>query len=133
MYCVVGADMTVNSVAVAMIVLGGALFTVTLRFWRSAGEDPEVLAPLEVMGDRRFARADEDTRVELLNAVRPADAEHPEHIAAPPVLDHEPAQQERPWKDRFDHADDAVDVVPTTIDPLLSRATRSDDNDTEAQ
>ena len=126
------ADVTVNAVALGMVVLGVALFVATLRYWRSAGEDPAVLAPLEVMGDRRFARADEDTRVSLLNEVRPADADHPAEIVAPPVLDHEPAEQERPFRDGFDHADDAVDVVdapasvPPVIDPLLSRAAQND-------
>lgn len=121
-----GADMTVNSVALVMVALGIGLFTVTLRFWRSAGEDPEALAPLEVMGDRRFARADLDERVDLLNAVRPPGAARPDRLVAPRVLEHEPLQQERPRRDSFDHSDDAVDVVPGTpavIDPLLSRAT----------
>lgn len=127
------ADLTVNAVALGMVVLGVALFAVTLRFWRSAGEDPAVLAPLEVMGDRRFARADTEGRAAILNEVRPGDAEHPAEIVAPPVLDHEPAEQERPFRDGFDHADDAVDVVdvpasvPPVIDPLLSRAARNDE------
>lgn len=118
----VASDMTVNALSVAMIVLGIVLLVVTLRFWASAGEDPEVLAPLEVMGDRRFARAGDAARVELLNTVRPDGAERVDHIEAPPVLDHEPAEQERPFRDPFDHADDAVDVVaavPAFIDPLL--------------
>jgi chemotaxis response regulator CheB len=58
-------------------------------------------------------------------------------VEAPAVLDHEPAQQRRPFRDRFDHRDDAVDVVeeaqapeeeeagrpyvPPVIDPLLSQ------------
>jgi hypothetical protein len=55
------------------------------------------------------------------------------------VLEHEPAQQRRPFRDRFDHRDDAVDVVepadeddagarsaavPPVIDPLLSQQQR---------
>ncbi|MFM2046348.1 MAG: hypothetical protein RL383_425 [Actinomycetota bacterium] len=129
----VAADMTVNAVSLAMIALGTAVFVLTMRFWRSAGEDPAVLAPLEVMGDRSFARAGEDKRVELLNSVRPVDADHPGHIEAPPVLDHEPQEQVRPFRDTFDHSDDAVDVVaptaavPSVIDPLLSRSRQDDD------
>lgn len=111
--------MTVNALSLGMVLLGIVLFVVTLRFWQSAGEDPEVLAPLEVMGDRRFARADEAARVELLNTVRPEGAEKVDHFEAPPVLDHEPPEQERPFRDPFDHSDDAVEVVPTFIDPLL--------------
>ena len=137
----VASDMTVNVLSVGMVALGIVLFVVTLRFWQSAGEDPEVLAPLEVMGDRRFARADETGRIELLNTVRPEGAEKVDHFEAPPVLDHEPAEQERPFRDPFDHADDAVDVVnkvdvvngidtvPAIIDPLLhqQRGTTQDD------
>ena len=120
----VASDMTVNSIAVGMIILGVLLAVVTVRFWRTAGEDPEVLAPLEVMGDRRFARADDEARLGLLNAVRPAGEVRPDRVEAPPVLDHEPPQQERPFRDPFDHADDAVDVKPAPasssfIDPLL--------------
>ena len=115
------SDMRVNAISLGMVALGIALFVVTIRFWRSAGEDPEVLAPLEVMSDRRFARADEPARVEILNSVRPDGAEPVVHIAAPEILDHEPPQQERPFRDTFDHSDDAVDVVPAIIDPLLSQ------------
>lgn len=113
------SDMTVNALSVGMIVLGVVLFVVTFRFWQSAGEDPVVLAPLEIMGDRKFARADDDARIELLNTVRPEGAEKVDHFEAPPILDHEPAEQERPFRDPFDHSDDAVDVVPAIIDPLL--------------
>ena len=111
--------MTVNALSVGMVLLGIVLFVVTFRFWQSAGEDPEVLAPLEVMGDRKFARADDGTRIELLNTVRPEGAERVDHFEAPPILDHEPPEQERPFRDPFDHTDDAVDVVPAIIDPLL--------------
>ncbi|MFM7262770.1 MAG: hypothetical protein ACKO1X_03350 [Acidimicrobiales bacterium] len=126
-------DVTVNAVALGMVLLGVALFAVTLRFWRSAGEDPAVLAPLKVMGDRRFARADQEGRTTILNEVRPSDADHPAEIVAPPVLDHEPAEKERPSRDTVDHTDDAVDVVdapsvvPQVIDPLLSRAAQNDE------
>ncbi|MEY4391531.1 MAG: hypothetical protein RLZZ544_240 [Actinomycetota bacterium] len=123
--------MTVNALSVGMILLGIVLFVVTFRFWQSAGEDPEVLAPLEVMGDRKFARADGDTRVEMLNTVRPDGAEKVDHFEAPPILDHEPPEQERPFRDTFDHADDAVDVVPAIIDPLLHQQHDSTNEQTE--
>lgn len=121
MHAVVASDMRVNLISLSMVALGIAIFVVTLRFWGSAGQDPELLAPLEVMGDRRFARADEAGKVNLLNEVRPEGAAPVEHIAAPEILEHEPAQQERPYRDPFDHTDDAVEVVPQVIDPLLSQ------------
>ena len=124
----VAADMRVNAVALGMVVLGVAVLVATLRYWRSAGEDPVTLAPLEVMGDRRFARADDAGRARILNSVRPEGSEQVVHPEAPPVLDHEPAQQERPFRDTFDHSDDYVDVVgdvdpaPRVIDPLLKQS-----------
>jgi hypothetical protein len=117
--------MSVNALGVGLIVLGLVLLFVTLGFWRGAVEDPEVLAPLEVMADRSFARADETKRLALLNQVRPEGAEPVVHHAAPPVLAREPlSEPERPFRDPYDHSDDAVDVVaaPTSvIDPLLNQ------------
>lgn len=69
---VVASSMSVNVLGIGLIVLGLVLLVVTLAFWRSAVEDPEVLAPLEVMADRGFARADETKRLALLNLVRPS-------------------------------------------------------------
>ena len=128
--------MVVNLVGGALIVLGLVLVVVTLAFWRSAVEDPEVLAPLEVMGDRRFARADDERRVEILNQVRPAGEESVARAEAPPVLVREPiSEPERPFRDPFPHDDDAIDVVerpqpvvPDIIDPLLSQRRAETDN-----
>ncbi|MGA0118036.1 MAG: hypothetical protein ACO3JF_06540 [Ilumatobacteraceae bacterium] len=121
----VASSMSVNALGVGLIVLGLILLFVTLGFWRGAVEDPEVLAPLEVMADRSFARADDTKRLALLNQVRPEGAEPVVHLLAPPVLAREPlAEPERPFRDPFDHSDDAVDVVPpatSIIDPLLSQ------------
>ncbi len=122
---VVASSMSVNVLGIGLIVLGLVLLVVTLAFWRSAVEDPEVLAPLEVMADRGFARADETKRLALLNLVRPSGAEPIVHHVAPAVLVREPlSEPERPFRDPYDHADDAVDVVPQIsgiIDPLLKQ------------
>lgn len=126
---VTASNVTVNILGGGLVVLGLALLAVTVVFWRAAVEDPEVLAPLEVMADRRFARGDESRRLALLNQVRPEGAEPIVHHAAPPVLAREPASEpERPFRDPFPHDDDAVDVrersgepVPAIIDPLLSQ------------
>lgn len=122
---VVASSMSVNVLGIGLIVLGLVLLVVTLAFWRSAVEDPEVLAPLEVMADRGFARADETKRLALLNVVRPSGAEPIVHHVAPAVLVREPlSEPERPFRDPYDHADDAVDVVPQIsgiIDPLLKQ------------
>lgn len=136
---VVASNATVNVLGGALVILGVVLLAVTVSFWRAAVEDPEVLAPLEVMADRRFARADESKRLALLNQVRPEGAEPVVHLAAPPVLTREPdSEPERPFRDPFPHDDDAVDVrertgepVPTIIDPLLSQRAAERDLDSD--
>ena len=119
---IVAANMTVNIIAVGLIVLGVVLFVVTISFWRSSLEDPAVLAPLEIMQDRKFARADADRRAQLLNTFRTPDAPIPvSGDASSPLLREPVSEPERPFRDPFPHDDDAVDVVPRIIDPLLSR------------
>jgi hypothetical protein len=100
--------------------LGLALLVATLAFWRSAIEDPAVLAPLEIMADRSFARADQAKRTEMLNGVRTDGAEPIIHHVAPATLMREPiSEPEKPFHDPYPHDDDAVDVLPSIIDPLL--------------
>lgn len=53
-----------------MITIGVGLAAVTLWFWSAARPDPEVLAPLEIMGDREFVKASEKEKARLLNAVK---------------------------------------------------------------
>jgi hypothetical protein len=122
--------MTVNAIAIGLIVLGVVLFVVTIGFWRSSIEDPDVLAPLEIMQDRKFARADGERRSQLLNTVRAPEAPVPVTAdASSPLLREPVSEPERPFRDPFPHDDDAVDVVPRredvvnpvprVIDPLL--------------
>ncbi|MFM9084375.1 MAG: hypothetical protein ACKOQ7_10955 [Actinomycetota bacterium] len=136
---VAASDTTVYILGGGLVALGLVLRAVTGVFWRSAVEDPDVLAPLEVMADRRFARADESKRLALLNQVRPEGAEPVVHHAAPPVLVREPdSEPDRPFRDPFPHDDDAVDIrerdgepVPAIIDPLLSQ--RASETETETR
>lgn len=117
---ILATDMMVNFLGIGLVALGLLLLVVTLAFWRSAVEDNSVLAPLEVMADRRFARANNDRRLSMLNKVRPEGAEQVTELASPPVLRREPISEPAPtFRDPFPHDDDAVDVVAPTIDPLL--------------
>ena len=59
-----------------MISIGIGLVAVTIWFWNAARPDPEVLAPLEIMGDREFVKANEKEKSRLLNAVRVRVAEN---------------------------------------------------------
>lgn len=80
----IASDMKINLLGGGLVVLGLVLLVATLAFWRSAVEDPEVLAPLEVMADRRFSRANVSRRVAMLNKVRPFGAQ-PQDVPVPPV------------------------------------------------
>ena len=128
----VASNMTVNVIAGVFVVLGIVLLVVTICYWRGAVEDHESLAPLEIMSDKRFARADESKRLALLNQVRPEGAHPVSQLAAPSGLTREPlVEPERAFRDPFSHDDDAVDLVmeepsrqslsQAIIDPLLSQ------------
>ena len=121
---VFSSSMGINLIGGGLILVGVVLMGVTLSFWKAAVEDPEVLAPLEVMADRRFARADDTHRLALLNSVRPEGADPVVHHVSPAMLAREPiSEPKRPYRDPFNHADDFVDVVETAspiIDPLLN-------------
>jgi hypothetical protein len=114
------SKLSVNLIGGGLVILGIVLLVATLAFWRSAIEDPEVLAPLEIMADRAFARAGQAKRTEMLNEVRTDGAEPIIHHVAPAVLMREPISEPvKPFRDPFPHDDDAVDVLPSIIDPLL--------------
>ena len=116
------SKLSVNLIGGGLVILGLALLIATLAFWRSAIEDSAVLAPLEIMADRSFARADQAKRAEMLNEVRTDGAEPIVHHVAPAVLMREPISEPvKPFHDPFPHDDDAVDVLPSIIDPLLNQ------------
>lgn len=61
---------SLNFIAVSLLVVAIGVATVTIWFWISARPEPQSLAPLEIMGEREFAQADDDTRKLMLNSVR---------------------------------------------------------------
>ncbi len=65
---------TVYLVCAALVLLAVGLAVFTWWFWRNTRRDPEALAPLEVMGERRFVDGDQTTRQTLLDANRPVGA-----------------------------------------------------------
>ena len=124
----IGSQLFVNLIAGGLIFIGLGLLSATIIFWRSAHPDPELLGPLEIMYDRKFARANEQERLALRNQYRPVDADPVVESEAPAVLSREPDSE--PLKevlDSFSHDDDAVDViqkpsvVPDLIDPLIHK------------
>lgn len=66
---------TILLVVVGLVAMGVLLSGVTVWFWRSTRPDHPALAPLEVMGDRRFATRSAFEQRQLLDSVRPEGAE----------------------------------------------------------
>jgi hypothetical protein len=63
--------------AIALVALGAVMLVAAVWLVRATRTDPPVLGPLEVMGDRRFAKRDPQTRAALLAAARPPGAWDP--------------------------------------------------------
>ena len=57
-----------------LAVLGIALLVITIWFWRSTRPEPALLAPLEIMGERKFRQLEVIQQHKLLDSVRPQDA-----------------------------------------------------------
>lgn len=118
---VLAANLLVNVIAVGLIVIGIGLLWVTFAYWKSATPDHAALATLEIMEDRRFGRADDSKRVDMLNKVRPSGETPKERIEEPPVLRREP-RRARSSSDERTVEDRPQEQKPSgPIDPLLSR------------
>lgn len=70
-------DLRVAVVAVTFVLASAGLIGLTVWFWRNATLESPVLAPLEVMSERRFRRANEEDRAVMLDSVRSLAAERP--------------------------------------------------------
>jgi len=78
---------TVTSIVGLLVALGLALAMVAVWLFRMSRPDPELLAPLEMMGERKWRRADPVAQRRTLDAVRPEEADPLTPSAAPPVVD----------------------------------------------
>ena len=83
-----GARAVMSLVAI-LVALGVALLMIAVWMFKTTRPDPELLAPLEVMGDRAWRRGDAVWQRRRLDEVRPSGAEPLKPTAAPPVLDEE--------------------------------------------
>ena len=103
---------TVTSIIALLVALGLGLAMVAVWLHRSTRPDPELLAPLEVMGERKWRRADPVAQRRTLDAVRPENARPLEPSVAPPAFDE--AFDAGPSGTGFDdlHADPESDAVP---------------------
>ncbi len=68
-----------------LFLLGVVLFVATIWWWRSTKSEHPSLAPLEVMGARRWSRSGDAERDRLVNLVRPEGAQPLKPGSDPPV------------------------------------------------
>ncbi len=101
---------TVTSIIVLLVALGLALVMVAVWVYRTTRPDPELLAPLEVMGERKWRRADPVAQRRTLDDVRPDGARPLQPSVAPPTFDE--AFDAGPSASGFDdlHGDGGDDV-----------------------
>lgn len=78
---------TVSSIIALLVALGLALLMLAVWLRRTTRPDPEVLAPLEVMGERKWRRADPVWQRRRLDEIRPRGAAPMQPSIAPPAID----------------------------------------------
>lgn len=98
---------SVALVALFLIVVGLGLTVLTWWFWTTARPEPVSLAPLEIMSERRYFRASEDDRKEMIES-----AHKLVKVSRSPRQTHRTAQQ----IDRHSKSDP---VKGKPVDPLL--------------
>lgn len=67
---VISIIQSVALVALFLIAIGLGLSVLTWWFWTTARPEPVSLAPLEIMSERRYSRASDDERIEMIKSAR---------------------------------------------------------------
>lgn len=133
------AALRVYLAAGGLVLLGALLLTLTVRWWRSTRPEPPLLAPLEVMGERKWAKAPDPEKQRLLEQYRPATADGTTPIIPPEPVDLA-ALARVPPRDFGDLVDDGASlgelrvvgplvVGGVALDPNASVADPADDAD----
>ncbi len=78
---------TVTSLIALLVALGLALVMVAIWLFKTTRPDPELLAPLEAMGERNWRRLDPVGQRRRLDELRPEGAEPIAPSVAPPEFD----------------------------------------------
>lgn len=78
---------TLTSLIALLVAMGLALAMVAVWLYRATRPDPELLAPLEAMGERSWQRLDPVGQRRRLDELRPDGAEPISSSVAPPVID----------------------------------------------
>jgi hypothetical protein len=128
---------TITSIVALLVVLGVGLVMLAIWLFRVTRPDDELLAPLEVMGERKWRRADPVWQRRRLDEVRPEGAQPLQPSAAPPDLDE--AFDQGPAASGFDDLHDdhvaatVTAVAPTGSDPDSDAAADRDPDDDPAR
>ena len=117
---------TITSIVLLLAVLGIALLMLAIWLFRLTRPDKELLAPLEVMGERKWRRADPVWQRRRLDEVRPTEAQPLQPSAAPPdfdeaFFDHVPAASG--FADLHDDAHRDGEPSPEAVAPLAAAET----------
>jgi hypothetical protein len=114
---------TITSIVLLLTVLGIALLMLAIWLFRLTRPDKELLAPLEVMGERKWRRADPVWQRRRLDEVRPSEAQPLQPSAAPPDFD-EAFFEQRPaaggFADLHDDAHRDAERSPEVVAPLAA-------------
>jgi hypothetical protein len=78
---------TIASIILLLVALGLALVMLAVWLHRTTRPDPDLLAPLELMGERKWRRADPVWQRRRLDEIRPRGAVPMEPSIAPPAID----------------------------------------------
>ena len=95
----------VTSIIALLVAIGLALVMLAIWLFRTTRPDPELLAPLEMMGERKWRRADPVWQRRHLDEIRPRGANPMQPSIAPPTIDK--AFDEGPSAAGFDDLHDA--------------------------
>jgi hypothetical protein len=131
----------VTSIIVLLVAIGLALVMLAIWLFRTTRPDPELLSPLELMGERKWRRADPVWQRRHLDENRPRGANPMQPSIAPPAIDM--AFDEGPSALGFDDLHDArlasqdqdrdhasvagaTDTAPETLSPSADRVAATD-------
>lgn len=78
---------TISSIVALLIAIGLALVMIAIWLYKTTRPDPDLLAPLEMMGERKWRRSDPVWQRRRLDGLRPEGAEPLEPVTAPPDID----------------------------------------------
>jgi hypothetical protein len=106
-----------------LVVIGLTMIGVAIWLVRSTRTDPVALAPLEVMGERRWRKGDSDRRQTRLETARPLGAPSPAPmVAAAAAADLEPPEGTDPTPPETAAPPEAVAATPQNCESSMQES-----------